>query len=162
MDSKEPEKIVTFDIGCLPEAAVSGPLFIQTERSAFLLFNAVREVSETRRDEAGTAVVELPGCLVTRLGYPNDEGHHESPFYNDLAYGVYEVINSIWVRQLRDYRKTRFPNPNPDWWGLEGRHFVFTFHDSTFECISGAPKATATTEPRTSVHRKLLERIEAE
>lgn len=162
MNPSEPEKIIKLDIGCVPEAAVSGPLFIQTERSAYLLFNAMREVPDTRRDDAGTAVVELPNCLISRLGYPNDEGHDESPFYNDLGYGVYEVINSSWVKQLLDMRQARFPNPNPDWWGLEGRHFVFTFHDSTIECISGAPKATTTTEPRTSIHRKLLESIEAE
>lgn len=160
MSSLEPERVVKYDLGCLPEAAVSGPMFIQTERSAYLLFNAMREASETHRVHAGTAVVELPDCLITRFGHPNDEGRWKYPFYQDVTYGIYEVINSGWVKQLMEFRKVRFPNPNPDWWGPEGRHFIFTFHDSSFECICGAPKATTTTEPRTTVHQKLLERIE--
>jgi len=162
MDPSEAEKIIEVEIGCVPEAAVSRPMFIQTERSAYLLFNAMNEVSNTRRDRAGTAVVELLDCLITRLGHPNDEGRCKYPFFQDLTYGVYEVINSSWVQQLMELRKARYPNPNPDWWGREGRHFVFTFHDSTFECISGAPKARTTLEARTAVHRQLLARMEQE
>lgn len=66
----------------------------------------------------------------------------------------------MWVRQLMELRKARFPIPNPDRWGLEGRHFVFCFHFSTIECIPRAPKATTTPEPRTLVPRMLLERLQ--
>ncbi len=48
-------------------------------------------------------------------------------------YGSYEVINSEWIEELRRNNKTTYPDRETF---LGFRHFVFTFHDSTFECIA--------------------------
>jgi hypothetical protein len=162
MVSSKPDEVIAVDLGFVPEAAVSGPIFFQAERSAYLTFNATHKTRNGRFEDAGTAVVEIPNCLITRLGYPNDDGRSGYPFYKGLDYGVYEILNSLWVRQLMEFKRTRFPKPAADWWGLEGRHFLVTFHDSTFECISSNLNATSTKEPLESVIQNLLKRIQKE
>src|SRR5262245_7957695 len=72
---------VPFDLGCLPDAAVSGPLLLQTDREAFLTFTAVRIAPYGKRHDAGTAVVEIQRCHVTQFGYPNDEALAGHPLY---------------------------------------------------------------------------------
>jgi hypothetical protein len=52
------------------------------------------------------------------------------------SYGAFEVHESSWIRELQQIAGRR----------IEGRHFILTFHDTTFECI--ARRFT------TSIHRK--------
>lgn len=40
------EEIVELDVGCRPEAAVSGPVLLQTDNSTVLTFNAMRKSFE--------------------------------------------------------------------------------------------------------------------
>jgi len=42
-------------------------------------------------------------------------------------YGAFEVHDSSWIRELRQIAGRR----------IDARHFILTFHDSTFECIAG-------------------------
>jgi hypothetical protein len=42
-------------------------------------------------------------------------------------YGAFEVHDSSWIRELQQISNRR----------IEGRHFILTFHDATFECIAG-------------------------
>jgi hypothetical protein len=51
-------------------------------------------------------------------------------------YGAFEVHDSSWIRELRKISGTR----------IEGRHFILTFHDITFDCIAHGFT--------TSMHRK--------
>jgi hypothetical protein len=72
------------------------------------------------------------------LGPPNDEAIRGHPlFARGLAsYGVYEVGHSTWIRRLERMNAARGSHDPHVFAGL--RHFVFTFHDSTFECIASA------------------------
>lgn len=133
------EKLVEVDIGVTPEAAVSGAVLLQTEEKAFLLFNAMRDGSRPfpdggfYKEAAGVALVELVGCSITKFGYPNDEAWSGIPLTKGAGYGVvFEVENSVWKQGL--LRLNRFSFPETRQWG--GKHFIFLFHDSSFECIA--------------------------
>jgi hypothetical protein len=70
------------------------------------------------------------------FGPPNDEA-----FSGPLAarglhpYAVFEVRDSSWIRKLERMNSVH-PRHNRERY-LEGlRHFVFAFHDSTFECVA--------------------------
>jgi hypothetical protein len=125
---------IPLNFGFEPEAAVSAPLFIEGEHKAFLTFNAsIRGSSPDRTSRAQLAVpigiVEIEQCYLSRLGYPNDEGLDEHPLseHGITAYGSFEVVNSQWIKDVAS--------------GVAGaRHFIVTFHDSTFECIAKSAK----------------------
>src|SRR5262245_52826532 len=108
------DEIVGLDLGIWPEAAVSGALCLQTERGTFLAFHAVRSTSRVSahggamREAAGTAVVEFKRCLLSRFGYPNDEARWGIPQYKGTSYGIYEVRNSSWIKDVVRMNRLRF------------------------------------------------------
>ena len=133
------DKVVELDIGITPEAAISGAVLLQTEERAFLMFNAMRDTSRPSphggfyQEDAGLAIVELVWCSITKFGYPNDEAWSHIPRTRGLAYGVFEVLNSSWIAELTRLNRFGFPDtPEP----TNKRHFLFLFHDSSFECIA--------------------------
>lgn len=143
--AKGEEYAEPYDIGFFPEAAVSGPVLLQTDYVTILTFNAVREMPDGKWHDAGQGIIEVERCTITRFGYPNDEALPGHPLYaKGLGpYGVFEVINSSWVKRLTEQNRVAFPN-TPD---STRRHFIITFHDSTFECIARGLKASLGTEP---------------
>lgn len=70
------------------------------------------------------------------FGPPNDEALQGHPlFARGLRwYGVYEVQDSSWIRLL-ERRNRGHDKHRPESYAAL-RHFAFTFHDSTFECIA--------------------------
>lgn len=132
------EAIVDLDIGVTPESAVSGAVLVQSEVSAYLLFNAMRDTSRPfpsggyYKEGAGIAVVELVQCSITKFGYPNDEAWSHIPRTRGLSYGVFEVQNSAWKVELMRLNRFAFPDTKES----KSRHFLFLFHDSSFECIA--------------------------
>lgn len=152
------EVVVPLDLGCRPEAAVSGAVLVQTEQSAFLTFNAV-----TRRDDdlyhgAGTALVEFPGCTVAKFGHPNDEAWAAIPRTMGLVYGIYEVQGSAWKDEVA--RLNRFGFPDTREW--PGRHFLLLFHDSSFECLADDIRLELIDEPYERVFARIARRVVAE
>jgi hypothetical protein len=109
-----------------PEPNVSEPVIVQSEGACYLLY--------WDRENKRTAL-EFSRCSVGKYGYPNDEtlaGHrlHEKGLG---PYGIFEVIESAWIAKLKKGNEVVFS----DFKSFEGkRHFVITFHDSTFECIA--------------------------
>jgi hypothetical protein len=122
------------DIGVVPEAGVSEARLVQDEYRAVLTFSAMRLQPDGSRTDAGTATVEFVRCIITKFGYPNDEALSGHPLYNSglTGYGIFEVIGSQWIRRLTEQNRVAFPS-TPD---STQRHFIFSFHDSTFECIA--------------------------
>jgi|SRR5215203_780731 len=140
------ERVVKLDLGYVPEAAVSGAFLIQDEYRAFLTFNAMK-VENDAYDAVGTAVVELIRCSTTKFGYPNDEALAGHPLYGKglEAYEIFEVLDSNWIAQQREQNRVNFPDPPRKIPTL--RHFVFTFHDSTFECLADDIKVEIAKDP---------------
>ena len=156
----DPE-LIKIDIGVTPEAAISGAVLLQTEDRAFLTFNAMRDTTRPSpyggfyKEDAGTAIIELVDCCITKFGYPNDEAWHGIPLTKGCTYGVYEVQNSPWKEEL--VRLNQFSFPNTKKW--RGRHFIFLFHDSSFECIAAELGLQLSQESYQELFRKVVARV---
>jgi hypothetical protein len=139
------DRVIRLDLGCVPDPGDSGPLLLQDERRAYLLFNLPTLNPDDMAEPLRIALVELQGCRATRFGYPNDEALPGHPLYQQglSYYGVFEVLESSWITQLEGQNRVRFPNSRP----RTSRHFAFTFHDSTLECIADDLSLSITEEP---------------
>jgi len=82
------------------------------------------------------AVLRFPACKIVKFGYPNDEALPGHPLYpKGLSYyGLFEVLDSSWVKAFAEQNLVSFPNATSSM--RSSRHFVVTFHDSTLECIA--------------------------
>jgi hypothetical protein len=155
------DELLELDVGVRPEAAVSGALCLQNEDGCFLTFNAVRPTDRMSpygtpyMEDAGTAVVEFKRCIVSRFGYPNDEVRWGIPYYKDASHGIYEVQNSSWIKEIVRLNRYRFPNTKDDY---VRRHFVFAFHDSTFECLADDFSLEVVDEPYEVVFARISRR----
>src|SRR4051794_31035957 len=131
--TEEKDRVIPLNLGCTPEAAVSGALLLQTENKTYLTFNAEKETSDGYSKDAGTAVVEIERCKITKFGYPNDEALPGHPLYPKglNTYGIYEVLNSSWITELSEQNRIAFPDRTSN---KSMRHFIFIFHDNSFEC----------------------------
>ncbi len=93
----------------------------------------IKSAKDPRPEPLG--LVEFEHCLSARLGSPNDEvldGHPLSGRGLE-AYRAQRVVNSRWLRQLEEINSVHRLY-QPQMW-RELHHYVFWFHDSTFECI---------------------------
>jgi hypothetical protein len=156
--AKGEEHAVPVNLGVVPEAAVPEPELFQTERGAYLVFSAVKVQMDGVRRDAGFVVVEIEFCSLTQFGYPNDEALPGHPLSNKglEPYGVFEVLGSSWIQSMTKMNRVEFPE-TPD---SSQRHFIFTFHDSTFECIARSIRLAASgptrEEARAWAWRKLF------
>src|SRR6267142_3427868 len=156
------DQIVELDLGIRPEAAVSGAVLVHTEQSTFLTFNAMRPTDRIGphggpyMEDAGTAVVEFKRCLLTRFGYPNDEARWAIARFKDVSYGVYEVRNSSWIKEVVQMNRYAFPNTKDDY---VSKHFLFAFHDDTFECLADDLSLEVVNEPYDVVFDRIRRRV---
>jgi hypothetical protein len=121
------ERVVKLEVPFFdPEPNVSETLVVQSESASFLIYWD----RENRRK-----ALKFNRCSVSKFGYPNDEALSGHRLYKKGLgfYGFFEVVESQWIAELRKSNEVVFPDSK----GFEGkRHFVITFHDSTFECIA--------------------------
>ena len=160
---------VSWDIG------VPLPCLLQDERHTYLIF-FLRE-TEPRSDRvsvkvgnvevqvageiADLAVVEFEGCSCTKMGAPNDEVLGGHPLYGKglVHYRAQAVENSAWLKELDAINAVHW-NYQPKF-KRELKHYVFPFHDSTFECVARSFKVETFTasfrDILTEVCRRLAE-----
>ena len=70
-------------------------------------------------------------------------------------YGVYEVRNSLWSGQTVEMNPVSFPKtPNST-----QKHFIFTFHDSTFECLACGLRAYLSTKPYSEILTEITKSV---
>ena len=82
------------------------------------------------------AVIHFPLCSIFTFGSPNDEALAGHPLYgNGLEfYSVHKVENSDWIALL-ERRNSVHSRHNPNRFLEDKKHYIFTFHDSTLECV---------------------------
>ena len=146
------EKVIELDLGVWPEGGAPMPSLFQDEHDAALVFRAVSRASGVGGDGGG--VVAIQGCSVAKFGYPNDEALGGHPLYSKGLghYAFYEVEGSSWMRMMDEQNRVCFPNSSV-WSG--SRHFVITFHDSTFECVAASMSVAFTPDG----YRDVLQRL---
>lgn len=86
-------------------------------------------------NDVGVACIEFTQYKQVRHGWPNDEAIAGHRYYKLglRPYRIYEVENSDWFAELERgnsvhpyHDKARF---------MDGKHYIFFFHDSCFEII---------------------------
>lgn len=82
------------------------------------------------------AIVEFKRCHAVKLGDPNDEVHHGHSLHGQgqVGYTAQIVKNSPWIEELRLVNSVHSCYDARSWEALD--HYVFWFHDSTFECVA--------------------------
>lgn len=106
-----------------------------------------------------TAVVTFERPTVHTFGPPNDEAFdgHRLAAKGLEPYGAYEVLNSAWIGQLEVMNSVHGGHDKQRYLARR-RHFILTFHDETFECISEGFKVDIAPG---SVKQRILESISA-
>ena len=94
-----------------------------------------RAVSESEGTEA-CALVSFVGPIAHMLGPPNDEAFSGHPLYSRglRPYRAFEVHASSWISALEKMNAVH-PGHRASLF-VEYKHFIFSFHDETFECIA--------------------------
>ncbi|MEL7500804.1 MAG: hypothetical protein AAFN77_24640 [Planctomycetota bacterium] len=88
-------------------------------------------------DTDGTvAVVTFDRPALHMFGPPNDEAFGGHPLANRglRPYSVNEIHNSSWVQRRIEMNRIHRMHQDSMFDGM--RHFIFAFHDSTFECLA--------------------------
>jgi hypothetical protein len=133
------ERKVELDVGCHPNAGSAEPLLVQSESATLLFFS----LHESKEDWAGetpgqVAVARFEGCLLTKFGYPNDEA-----LSGVTLYAFSEVLGSGWAADLQKRQEADRDRMTGQKYEVPlKRHFVVSFHDSTFECLADGVSVT--------------------
>jgi len=82
------------------------------------------------------AIVTFKHAIAHFHGPPNDESFSGHPLEKRglTPYGAFEVKNSSWINYLM--KMNRVHPYHKDERFKKYRHFIFSFHDTTFECIA--------------------------
>jgi len=122
---------VLLDTVPMPAPASTEPFVIADEGRAILAYRiAPPSLTRYRAVQNGQpfCLVRFDAAVFQSLGPPNDEDlvHHVLYAKGLRAYGAYEVLESRLVVEW-------WPNTAP---AVALRHFIFTFEDSSFECVA--------------------------
>ncbi len=98
--------------------------------------SSVRVVGPDSASET-VALLRFEWCYAHMFGPPNDEAYTGHPLADRglEPYSVFEVKNSSWIRQA-ERRNAVHPYHKAEHFFKNKRHFIFFFHDSTYECIA--------------------------
>lgn len=105
------------------------PYLMVNEYRALLAFF----LKDSDREQLGLVQFDL--CNAARLGTPNVdvlEGHSLNGKGLE-AYRAQRVVNSRWIKELEAINSVHAAHRPEEWRTLN--HYVFWFHDSTFECV---------------------------
>lgn len=159
------DKIVELDNVPQSCPAAPCPMIIADEHQLWLAYylrdnnpdwdgSTCRLVDEN--SEEPCAVVHFRGLKNHIFGQPDEMRTHLHPLGKRglNAYMSVEVIHSSWIRELANFHK-KVPGHWPHTYD-KARHFIFTFHDSSFECIADSFDITIT---RSSVRTALADTL---
>lgn len=87
-------------------------------------------------EDESLALVEFAGCVSAKLGTPNDEVLDGHPLHGRGldSYTAQRVINSRWLAAAEEINSVHRCYDREHWQELN--HYVFWFHDTTFECLA--------------------------
>jgi len=98
----------------------------------------VRVVDPAAPQPHPLGVVEFHRVHAVTLGGPNDEALDGHPLSGKglRAYAAHRVVNSRWIADAERVNSVH-PQHRGGWHGRL-HHYVFCFHDETFECLAGS------------------------
>ena len=142
------EKDKVIELENVPQSSVGSPLpiILSDEHRILLAYMAqdtpsdwdgsyVHTVNPITSDEP-LALVEFSSYSSFMFGAPNNEAFEGHPLASRglQPYGAFQIENSSWIRQLERMNSVH-PYHKPERFARL-KHFIFAFHDSTFECVA--------------------------
>lgn len=111
-----------------------------------------------RSDEV--CVVTFRTAYASYLGSPNDETLHGHRLYAAglRHYAAFEVRNSDWIASLEKMNRVHSSHEPEAYADL--RHFIWSFHDSTFECVAKGYTCAVIDDPLAVVVERMASRTE--
>lgn len=105
------------------------------------------------------ALVEFERCVSARMGDPNDEVHHGHPLYGKglRGYTAQVVRNSRWLAELEAINRVH-DHYKPELW-KSLRHYIFWFHDETFECVARGFQVEVFRESMAAMLHRVVHRL---
>ena len=142
----ERDKVI--ELEDVPQSSVGAPLpIVLSDEYKILLAYIVQDTppdwdgSYARVIDSGTpgeplALVEFTAYWSFMFGAPNDEAFHGHPLAGRglHPYGAFQIEDSSWIRQLERMNSVHPYHKAERFERL--RHYIFAFHDSTFECVA--------------------------
>lgn len=156
----------------VPRSSVGAPnpIVLAGEHDVFLAYylqntpegwdgTTVRIVGADSEGEP-VAVVKFKRCTAHMFGPPNDEAFSGHPLADRglNPYGVFEVKNSSWIRKLERMNAVH-PYHDKQRYMENKKHFIFAFHDTTFECVAEGFTVDVTTGSVKSMVPYMLESV---
>ena len=121
-----------------------------------------RSVKMVGADSEGepVAIIKFKNCYAHMFGPPNDEAFQGHPLSDQGLgpYGAFEVHNSSWIRKLEKINSVHHYH-SKDRFMESKRHYVFSFHDTTFECIAKDFEVDLSSGSVKSMVSRMLENI---
>ena len=104
-------------------------------------------------------VVEFKHCVSAKMGSPNDEVSHGHPLFGKgyQAYTPLQVRNSSWTNEIERMNSVHRGYDPQRWRNMT--HYIFGFHDSTFECMAESLEIEFAKAPMTTVLEQICARL---
>ena len=131
----ERDEVVALSELPLPDVGAPLPRLSADEHEARVTYH-------TTGDGGASATVTFSDLYALLFGPPSDEAFEGHPLAGRglTSYGAFEVRHSSWVRSLE--RMNRVHSSHRAGAFDRYRHFVLTFHDTTFECVATSTSVT--------------------
>ena len=155
----------------VPQSSVGAPLPVVVADEGTLQLAYCAEVSDPEWDGTYVREVDLgtedPVILVQferayawLHGPPNDEAFAGHPLASRglHPHAAFRIEASSWVRRLERMNSVHEHNKSDAFARL--RHYVFAFHDSTFECVARSFTAVEVEGPLTRVAQDMARGLE--
>ncbi len=140
------DRVIEIESAPRPDVGAPLPTVVGDEHRLLLAYIAsvpdpdwdgtyVKVVSpESPNEPIAIVTFERPYCHL--FGSPNDEAFEGHPLASRglKPYSVSEVAESSWVRALERMNAVH-PYHRPESFS-DRHHYIFSFHDSTFECVA--------------------------
>ena len=143
----EIDKVVKLDSA--PQCSIGAPIptVLSGEHDLFFVYylentpdnwegTSVRTVRSDSEEETVT-IISFSRPYAHFFGPPNDEAFEGHPLSSRGLgpYSVFEIRNSSWLRKLEKMNAVH-PEHIKESFLESKKHFIFSFHDTTFECIA--------------------------
>lgn len=133
------DKVIELTQAPKPDIGAPIPVVLADEQTVVVAYySSLPDLTATDPAESSPrAIVLFRSIYATMFGPPNDEAFQGHPLYKRglRPYGCYEIEHSSWIRSLEIMNRIH-PSHNKEEFLQDNRHFIWVFHDSTFECIA--------------------------
>lgn len=119
----------------------------------------VTVIDPSSQEEASLCLVTFNNCVSAKLGHPNDEVLSGHALYGRglEGYTAQIVINSPWIKEVAKNNSVHRGDDPQGWNSLY--HYVFWFHDSTFECLAKSYEVELSREPLSQLLNRVQEKL---